>query len=326
MLVDDPEGGRPSVTVGIAGGSGSNSVAGAVASPVTITADPEMYPAGQVPDATATDAPVDIASVDPAAADPDLLEETEFGPIPRISGAGVTPFEAYARPTAVGDGKPRIAIVVSGLGLNLDGTLDAIDKLPGPVTLSFAPYGKTLDRTVSVARASGHEVFLEVPLEPFDYPDNDPGPDTLLTGQAPRDNLGKLFHVMSRFTGYVGLINNMGARFTASGADFAPVMEELGARGLGYLDDGSSNRSLAPQLAQANRVPFARVDATIDANPARGPIMKALADLEKKARQSGSAIGIVSALPVSIEAVTDWAAGLGADIEIVPASALMGAK
>lgn len=326
MLVDDPEGGRPSATVGIAGGNGGNSVAGTVASPVTITADPEMYPAGEVPGAAAADAPADIASADPAAADPDLLEETEFGPIPRISGAGVTPFEAYARPVAAADGKPRIAIIVSGLGLNLDGTLDAIDKLPGPVTLSFAPYGKTLDRTVTVARTSGHEVFLEVPLEPFDYPDNDPGPDTLLTGQAPRDNLGKLFHIMSRFSGYVGLINNMGARFTASGADFAPVMEELGARGLGYLDDGSSNRSLAPQLAQANRVPFARVDATVDANPARGPILKALADLEKKARQSGSAIGIVSALPVSIEAVTDWAAGLGEDIEIVPASALMGAK
>lgn len=327
MLVDDPDGGRPSATVGIAGSDGSNSVAGAVANPVTITADPEMYPADQVPGA-APDAPTDVASADPAAAaDPDLLEETEFGPIPRMSGTGVTPFEAYARPVATGDARPRIAIIVSGLGLNLDSTLDAIDKLPGPITLSFAPYGKTLDRTVGVARASGHEIFLEVPLEPFDYPDNDPGPDTLLTGQAPRDNLGKLFHVMSRFTGYVGLINNMGARFTASGADFAPVMEELGARGLGYLDDGSSNRSLAPQLAQANRVPFARVDAMLDANPARAPIMKALDDLEKKAKQSGSAIGIVSALPVSIEAVTDWAAGLeGKDIQIVPASALMGAK
>jgi len=104
-------------------------------------------------------------------------------------------------------------------------------------------------------------------------------------------------------------------------------MEELGARGLGYLDDGSSNRSLAPQLAQANRVPFARIDATVDANPARDPIMKALAALEKKAREAGSAIGIVSALPVSIEAVTDWAAALAdKDIEIVPASALMGTK
>jgi len=130
---------------------------------------------------------------------------------------------------------------------------------------------------------------------------------------------------MSRFGGYAGLINNMGARFTASGADFGPMMEELGSRGLGYVDDGSSNRSLAPQLAAANRVPFARVDLVLDSNPAQAPIMAALAALEDKARQNGAAVGIVSALPVSVEAVSQWAAGLAAKgIALVPLSALMG--
>ena len=327
MLVDDPEGGRPSATVDIAGANPANSVAGAVARPgeVTITADPEMFP---VTPAETVPEPADTLVIDPAANDPEMLEETEFGAIPRISGTGLRPFDVYSRPAdtpATSGGKPLIAIVVSGLGLNTEGTLDAISKLPEEVTLAFAPYGKTLDRTVGAARAEGHELFLEVPLEPFDYPENDPGPDTLLTGQAPRDNLSKLFKVMSSFPGYVGLINNMGARFTASGADFGPMMEELGARGLGYLDDGSSNRSLAPQLAQANRVPFSRVTTMIDANPARGPILAALTDLEKQARASGSAIGIVSALPVSVEAITEWAAGLAErGFEIVPASALMG--
>ena len=33
---------------------------------------------------------------------------------------------------------------------------------------------------VARAREAGHEVLLEVPMEPFDYPDNDPGPQTLL--------------------------------------------------------------------------------------------------------------------------------------------------
>ena len=194
----------------------------------------------------------------------------------RKSPPGRNPLRRLFSPpvdAAADTGKPRVAIIVSGLGINQNGTLNAITKLPDAVTLAFAPYGKTLARTVAAARDGGHEIFLEVPLEPFDYPDNDPGPDTLLTGQAPRDNLNKLFHVMSRFGGYVGLINNMGARFTASGADFGPMMEELGARGLGYVDDGSSNRSLAPQLADANRVPFGKVDQTLDANPSRGAIL-----------------------------------------------------
>ena len=144
------------------------------------------------------------------------------------------------------------------------GTTSAIQTLPGPVTLAFAPYGKNLGAAVGTARATGHEILLEVPLEPFDYPDSDPGPDTLLTGQAPRDNLDKLYNVMGKFGGYVGIINHMGARFTASAQDFGPVMEELGARGLGYVDDGSSNRSVAPQLAAANQVEFGKADLALD--------------------------------------------------------------
>jgi polysaccharide deacetylase 2 family uncharacterized protein YibQ len=258
---------------------------------------------------------------------PALAEDTEYGALPRISSRGETPFAAYSRPSvsaASAGGKPLIAIVVTGLGINETGTLEAVSKLPDTVTLAFAPYGKALERTVGAARAEGHEIFLEVPLEPFDYPDNDPGPDTLLTGMAPRDNIDKLYRVMGKLGGYAGLINNMGARFTASGADFSPMMEELGQRGLGYLDDGSSNRSLAPQLAQANRVPFARADLLLDTNPARAPILDRLTELENMARRQGHAVGLITALPVSVTTIAEWIGGLEEKgFLIVPASALM---
>ena len=324
MLVDDPDGGRPTEEVAITSTRNSNALANDVANaPVTITADPQEYPAGQVPQPAQDPATL---NVDPFAALPDLSEETANGSIPRISAGGQTPFAAYAtapEPPLVA-GRPTIAIIVTGLGINEQGSLDAISQLPAAVTLAFAPYGKTLQSTVSSARADGHEVLLEVPLEPFDYPQNDPGPQTLLTGEQPRANLDKLFWLMARFGGYVGLINNMGARFTASGADFSPVMEELGARGLGYIDDGSSNRSVAPQLAAGNKVPFARADVVIDANPARAPILEALGSLEAKALQNGSAIGIVSALPISVQSVADWSRELEAKgITLVPASVLM---
>ncbi|UJW84156.1 divergent polysaccharide deacetylase family protein [Devosia sp. SL43] len=330
VMVDDPDGGRPSEEVAITTTRNANEVANAVSTePVTITADPQQFPAGS--SITAVDPGTSSAGSisglpDMFGALPDLSEETADGPIPRISAAGMKPFDAYARPAvaAVASGRPMIAIVVTGLGINEQGSLDAIDQMPEDVTLAFAPYGKTLTTTVAAARAAGHEVLLEIPLEPFDYPQNDPGPQTLLTGEPPRANLDKLFWLMARFGGYVGLINNMGARFTASGADFSPVMEELGARGLGYLDDGSSNRSLAPQLAQGNRVPFSRADLVIDANPSRQSILAALASLEAKAVENGHAIGIVSALPISIAAVSEWSRELEAKgIMLVPASALM---
>ena len=219
---------------------------------------------------------------------------------------------------------PKVAIIVTGLGINEQGSLDAIGQLPPDVTLAFAPYGRQLQNTVSAARSSGHEVMLEIPLEPFDYPQNDPGPHTILTGEAPRANLEKLFWLMARFGGYFGVINNMGARFTASGTDFSPIMEELGARGIGYIDDGSSNRSVAQQLSSTNKVPFAKASLIIDANPSRQAILAALASLENQAMESGGAIGIVSALPISVQAVTEWSQDLQArGITLVPASALM---
>ncbi len=329
VLVDDPEGGRPSLDVAITSARDGNTIANQVASrPATITADPEQFPAGSTPEAVTPPPPTGTASSQGTArlgALPDLSEETANGPIPRMSNAGLTPFVAYRRPMPpIADNSPRIAIIVTGLGINEQGSLDAIDALPDDVTLAFAPYGRSLNNSVASARAAGHEVMLEVPMEPFDYPQNDPGPHTILTGEAPRANLEKLFWLMARFGGYFGVINNMGARFTASAADMAPIVEEFGARGLGYIDDGGSNRSVAAQLAGANKVPFARASLMVDANPARTSILAALASLEAQALESGSAIGIVSALPISVQAVSDWARELDAKgIALVPASALM---
>lgn len=327
ILVDDPMGGRPSQEVGIVDNKAANTVAESTASgPVTITADPEQYPAaGALPPVETTAAPPGLAP-DASGIIPDLSEETANGTIPRMSGTGGTPFAAYKHPfdaASIGNG-PRVALIVTGLGINEQGSLDAIGQLPDFVTLAFAPYGKGLANTVAAARNGGHEVMLEVPLEPFDFPQNDPGPHTLLTGEAPRENLDKLFWLMARFGGYFGVINNMGARFTASSGDFGPIMEELGARGIGYIDDGSSNRSVSEQLAHANKVPFARANLLIDANPARTSILSALDSLEAEALENGSAIGIVSALPISIQAISEWSASLdGKGIALVPASALM---
>jgi uncharacterized protein len=318
ILVDEPDGGRPTEEVAITSTRNANEIANEVATgPVTITADPLQVPAGE--------STSEVAGLpDIFGALPDLSEQTADGPIPRISATGETPFSAYAGSAPATLTGPSIAVIVTGLGINEQGSLDAIDALPEAVTLAFAPYGKTLTTTVAAARTAGHEVLLEVPLEPFDYPQNDPGPQTLLTGEQPRANLDKLFWLMARFGGYVGLINNMGARFTASAADFSPIMEEVGARGLGYVDDGSSARSLAPQLAAGNKVPFGAADLVIDANPSRAAILAALGSLEAKAQESGQAIGIASALPITVGALEEWSRELSAKgITLVPVSALM---
>jgi len=197
-------------------------------------------------------------------------------------------------------------------------------KLPPAVTLAFTPYGSDPGKLVERARAQRHEILLQVPMEPYDYPDNDPGPQTLLTSLGADQNIDRLHWHLSRFQGYVGLANFMGARFVASDAVMQPIIREAAKRGLGYLDDGSTPRSVAGPLAEGQAMPFAKADVSIDAAPTSVEIDKALARLEDLAKQRGLAIGMASALPVSIDRIGIWAKTLESrGVMLVPLTTAM---
>ena len=242
--------------------------------------------------------------------DPKLVEATRHGAIPKIGPDGVRPSARYARPRDLPANKkdsPLISIVIGGLGIGASGTADAFAKLPATVTFALAPYGTDLEKLAERARADQHELLLQVPMEPFDYPDNDPGPQTLLTSLTSEQNVDRLHWLMSRFQGYVGLMSYMGARFTASEQGLAPVLRDAAQRGLIYVDDGSSSRSIAGQLAGAHNLPFARTDIVLDTVPTPVEIDRALARLEMKARDSGVAVGFATAQPATIARIADWA-------------------
>jgi len=258
------------------------------------------------------------------AGDPRLLENSRHGPIPRIASDGLRPSEVYARKAAGerNSDAPQIAIVVGGLGVSSTASANALSKLPGAVTLAFTPYGSDLDTLVAQAREKGHEVLLQVPMEPHDYPDNDPGPQTLLSSLSAEQNIDRLHWLFSRMQGYVGVSNFMGARFTTSEHALAPVLRELSKRGLIYVDDGSSQRSQAGQIAGANKLPYAKADVVIDATPSAVEIDNALKRLETLARGGNVVVGYSSALPASIDRIAKWAkAAQGRGFVLVPITA-----
>jgi polysaccharide deacetylase 2 family uncharacterized protein YibQ len=260
-----------------------------------------------------------------AAPDRRLVERGRYGLLPKVGADGAKPWQVYARPAGslAGGAQPsaRVALLVTGLGISQNATAGAIAKLPGPVTLAFAPYGQDLEKHAAAARAEGHEIMLQVPMEPFDYPDNDPGPHTLTARGKPQENLDKLHWAMGRFTGYIGLVNFMGAKLTADDAALAPILREIGSRGLAFLDDGSSSRSMAGAVAATAKLPAARADAVLDGTPQAEAIDKELARLEEMARKRGFAIGTASALPLAVDRIARWARALEAKgILLVPVS------
>ena len=166
----------------------------------------------------------------------ELVEESQYGPLPKVATDGRRPIDVYARPSKyavkAAGAPPRIAVLINGMGLSDGATAEAIKDLPAPISVAYGAYGRNLQDWVAKARQEGHEVLLQIPLEPLDYPTNDPGPHTLLTTLPPEENLKRLQWLMSRFTGYVGVTNLMGAKFEPTQASFVPVLEEVKARGL----------------------------------------------------------------------------------------------
>jgi polysaccharide deacetylase 2 family uncharacterized protein YibQ len=275
---------------------------------------------------TATDkseasaAPAMMAGIDQR-----LLEKTRYGMIPAIAD-GLKPFTVYAAEAdrAKAAKMPVVAIVIGGLGIGAAKTADAIMKLPPAVTLAFTPYGTDPGKLAERARAQRHEILLQIPMEPYDYPDNDPGPQTLLTSVGPEQNLDRLHWHLSRLQGYAGITNFMGARFIATDAVMQPILREVAKRGLGFFDDGSAPRSVAAALATSQGAPFAKGDVTIDAVPTPAEIDNALARLDSLAKERGVAIGIASALPVSIERIGGWIKTLDSrGIMLVPLTTAM---
>lgn len=292
-----------------------------VPSPSIIKVDPEPEPSDDViviRDPSAIGQNLRVAHLPDRA----LIEKTEFGPLPKRSEDGRRPFDVYARPWS-GTRGARIAIVIGGLGLSQTGTKTAIDRLPDEVTLAFAPYGNSIGRWMTTARRGGHEILMQVPMEPFDYPTINPGRNTLTVDAGDEKNLANLHWALGRTTNYTGVMNYMGARFVADRTSMDSMMTELGQRGLLYLDDGTSARTLAPDLAPAKGVPLATGDSIIDSSKNRGDILKKLDELERLARAKGTALGTGSAFDVTIDAVASWVGeAKKRGIEIVPVSAL----
>lgn len=278
-------------------------------------------------DATAPTAMSLVAANGVVISDPALVEMAVEGPLPKIADDGRRAMDIYARPFDKSDPRPKIAVVVGGLGLGEAPTQAALDRLPAGVTLAFTPYGSSLQGLVSTARAKGHEVLLEVPLEPYDYPENDPGQDTLLTGAQAEENPGRLRRVMAKVAGYSGLIVSQGSKFLASEPDIQMLLRATSGRGLYFVDNGEADQSIAREVANVESAPFARGDRWIDQNPTREAIEKEFGTLEELAKQRGSALGVAGAYPVTIDRVTAWAASLEEKgIALVPVSALIGAR
>ncbi|HBS33542.1 MAG TPA: hypothetical protein DEA50_00495 [Parvularcula sp.] len=253
-------------------------------------------------------------------AEPDaaLLQRTAYGKAPRIAADGRRAAKVYARPFTPGE-SPHVALIVGGLGLNRALTERAIDELPPEVTLAFAPYARDLDFWARRAREAGHEFMIELPMENRSGEGEALGPATLLTSRDEAQNLQSLDWILSRAEGYFGVTNYLGAHFSADRAAVDPVLARVAAAGLAYVDDtGALKGRKGGGVAIVSRL----IDPGFGAEKTR--TARDLESLEKYAARSGEALGKTYVNADTLDALVDWAGGLGSrGVALAPASAVL---
>jgi uncharacterized protein len=254
-----------------------------------------------------------------------VMDVSTYGQLPKIGKGGEKPSKVYERTTSLNvihSDSPKIALLIGGMGLNEKLTSKAIKDLPADITFAFAPYGNNLQEQVNKARDEGHEVFLQVPLEPIGFPANNPGPKTLTGDGTEAENIDALRWHLSRFTGYAGVVNYQGSRYLAMPNAMKPLLLELKQRGVLFLEDGSMALSATENTAKALRFPVKRAQVVIDSDPNPQAIISQLTLLEEQATGTGFAIGTGTGLEVTINTVREWAkAAADRGIILVPITA-----
>lgn len=275
---------------------------------------------------TASQAPIPSQPNRPIAAPiPALLEPAPGNPkalLPRIGANGLTPMVAYAGSFNQADPRPRIGLVLAGIGLSAEESRTAIENLPGAVTLAFSPYAPDPADLMKLARSKGHEILISLPLEPEGYPLNDAGDESLLVGAPPGQNSSRLDWSLARIEGYVGATGAMdglyGQRFAAAPDLFATLEHRLSARGLLYIDP-------RPGKPEPALVAGRTADVIVDEPPVAPTIEANLKKLETLARAHRSALGVIGwPGPRTVSEVTKWVATLGqAGFVLAPVTALV---
>jgi polysaccharide deacetylase 2 family uncharacterized protein YibQ len=264
--------------------------------------------------------PGPIASPDPALLDPSPRDPAVM--LPRISADGRAPMAVYARGFDPSSRRPRIGLLFAGFGPNLADSEEAIRALPAGITLAFSPYSPHLKHLLDVARVSGHEFLVSIPMEPQGYPQNDAGDHALLTTVNPAVNETALYWTLGRMEGYAGGTGALGPlrgeRFAAAAAPMDAMLQTLASRGLLYIDP-------RPGAAPLPMVWSRAVDVVVDDPPERADIDAKLAQLEKIAHDRGSALGLAEVLrPLTIGRLLAWSTALqDHGFALAPTSALV---
>ncbi|TAH36132.1 MAG: divergent polysaccharide deacetylase family protein [Alphaproteobacteria bacterium] len=296
----------PSASSDIAGSAitaGIQSILGAMETPPLPDVGEQASPVSTTPDSS-----------------PDIAAPA---PLPPAIVSGI-PWKANAARYDRSDSRPKIAIIVTGLGLKKEETELALNELPPLTTIGFSVYGENLFSLIQRVRARNQEALVELPLEPVYYPGSDPGPRALFTDKSWDENAKNLDWVLTQAKGSVGLLAFMGGKYLSKTGPMKAALSEIKQQGYIFVDNMASVNSVTDQVSADIKSQIASVTLLIDSEPSRSAIDARLKDLEQQARTSGYAVGLAQAYPISVRKIKEWSQTLEAKgLVLMPITAMV---
>ena len=254
--------------------------------------------------------------------DKSLLPTPIKAPLWAINSVKIT--EDYFKSSKFTDNvvPPTIAIIIDDMGVNKFWSRKA-EKLPSSVTLSYLPYAEELPKYTKLAKATGHELMLHMPMEADSISAN-PGPFALKTEYSKDELLKNIKYNLEQFDGYIGINNHMGSKMSQDSKGLALLMQELKKRELLYLDSRTTPISLGEAIARRYELPTTHRDIFLDHVATESFVKNSLKKLERVALKNGTAIAIGHPKQVTIETLKKWIPdAINRGFRIVPVSEII---
>jgi len=206
-------------------------------------------------------------------------------------------------PATAEDTRPLLAIVLDDFGYSKQ-NLAVLEEIRYPLTFAVLPDTPYAKSVCAFACENGYEVILHLPMEPVVH-SRSMEAGTVMTDMQEDDIRALVAQGLGSVPGAVGASNHMGSKATADERVAGVVIEELGKRGLFFLDSMTIAGSVCGKVADERAVPCARRDIFIDNVLEKEAIVSQLGKAAEIARKKGCAVAIGHDRPLTVQVLKE---------------------
>jgi len=217
---------------------------------------------------------------------------------------------------------PLVAIIIDDMGYDKK-IAKKLSQLNGGITFSILPHSPYQESVARLAHKNGLGTMLHLPMEPFEYPQVDPGPGTLLTTMTPDQLIRTLKNNLAAVPHIKGVNNHMGSKMTAESSQLYQIFSILKKRNLYFIDSRTSVKTVCKPSARLFQIPFAQRDVFLDHFQEPDFIRKQIKELIRIAQRHGQAVGIGHPHTITYEILREMMPELEKKVKLVPASEIV---